>query len=82
MNKLINFLKNFVLAANNSIAVTDQLLRTLSSELFSLDQNNVRGIITVAAQGRATGCPGVASDRFSVSFFKKKKVVQTFPINF
>lgn len=70
------------MAANNSIAVTDQVLRSLSSELFSLDQNNVRGIITVAAQGRATGCPGVASDRFVFLLLKRKKSANFFPINF
>jgi poly(U)-specific endoribonuclease len=49
--------------ANNSILVTDAQLRSLGAELFTLDQNNVRNIITVAAQGRGTGCPGLASDR-------------------
>jgi len=69
--------------ANNSILVTDAQLRSLAAELFNLDQNNVRNIITVSAQGRGTGCPGLASDRLMVvntTAYSRTTIARLLPI--
>lgn len=69
------------MAANNSITVTDEQIRNLAAELFALDQNNVRNIITVAAQGRGTGCPGLASDRLDDWGINETCFLRFIPIN-
>jgi len=46
------------------ILVTDQELRSLSQELFNLDTNNAARFLSIAPQGRGTGCnPDLAPNR-------------------